>query len=353
MIQMTDFIEIDFIEAGERGSGDAITIRCRRGISEFIYVIDGGYTNDGNKIVDHIRKYYGVNYTINHLVLTHSDNDHASGLVTVLEKMNVECLWMNRPWMHVDQLLLMIDRYQDRGRLTAYLKDIFSNVAKLEELALSKGILIRDAFWGDTIGEFTVLSPRRDTYIELIVGSDTTSASADRRITQHAKSTSDANWGEENLKGDTEGTSRENETSIVQFAEVCGKTILLTSDAGVRALREAYQAAHLMGKSIGPLDWFQVPHHGSRRNVSTDVLNAWLGDILPEGHTPPNGKMAIISANQNDSEHPKKAVIRAMIHRGRRVFQTTGTLRIPSDNAPPRDCWAKAVPLEYPHGQED
>ena len=352
MTQMTDFIEVDFIEAGEKGSGDAIAIRRRRGYSDFIYVVDGGYTNDGNKIVDHIRMYYGANSSIDHLVLSHPDSDHASGLVTVLEKMNVGCLWMNRPWMHVDQLMPMFQRYQNRDRLVARLRRDFPKVAELESLAINKNIPIRDAFQGDTIGEFTVLSPQKETYFELIVKSDKTPVPAGKRLAQLAKSMSDAEWGEENLKGDTEGTSPENETSIVQFAEVCGKKILLTGDAGVGALTEAHQAAYGIGKQVGSLDWFQVPHHGSRRNVSTDVLNKWLGDILPEVHIPPNGKFAIISANRNDAEHPKKAVIRAMIHRGRRVFQTGGTFCVSSDNAPPRN-WAPAIPLEYPRVQED
>ena len=91
MIQMADFIEIDFIEAGERGSGDAITLRHRREGYDSIYVIDGGYRDDGNTIVDHIRMYYGANSSIDHLVLSHPDSDHASGLVTVLEKMTVGC----------------------------------------------------------------------------------------------------------------------------------------------------------------------------------------------------------------------------------------------------------------------
>ncbi len=259
---------------------------------------------------------------------------------------------MNRPWMHVDQLMPMFEYYQDRYRLIRRLKRDFPKVAELENLASSKNILIQDTFRGDTIGEFTVLSPHRETYYQLVVASEKTPVPAAKRMELRAESTSGATWGEENLKGDTEGTSPENETSVIQFAEVCGKTILLTGDAGVRALCEAHQAAREMGKSIGSLDWFQVPHHGSRRNVSTDVLNMWLGGILPESCTPQEGKFAIISANPNDTEHPKKAVVRAMIHRGRNVFQTRGVLCTPSDNAPPR-AWGQAIPLEYPHEQED
>ena len=47
---MTDFIEIDFLEAGDKGSGDAIAIRHRtRTNLDWIYVVDGGYADDGQK----------------------------------------------------------------------------------------------------------------------------------------------------------------------------------------------------------------------------------------------------------------------------------------------------------------
>ena len=165
------------------------------------------------------------------------------------------------------------------------------------------------------------------------------------------ESVSRAEWREENLKDDTEGTSAENETSIVQFAQVCGRKVLLTGDAGVRALINARYAAFGMGISTDPVDWFQVPHHGSRRNLSSDVLDAWLG-VRRLGQVPFPAYHAVISANQNDEEYPKKAVVRALIHRGRCVLQTNGTLRLNTDGAPYRP-WSAAPPLEYPHEQED
>ena len=350
---MTDFIEIDFIEAGDSGSGDAITIRIRRRYNggDWIYVVDGGYADDGQKLVDHIRKHYGQSYYINHLVLTHPDADHASGLETVLKKIQVECPWMNRPWRHVGELMPMFRRYQDRDRLIARLKSAFPKVAELEEIAHDKGIEIKDAFQGDAIGEFTVLSPHRTTYLLFVVESDKTPVPATKFMALLGESVSPAAWGEENLKGDAEGTSAENETSIVQFADVCGKKMLLTGDAGVQALTKAHQAAFQMGKSTYPLDWFQVPHHGSRRNVSSDVLDKWLGPRLL-GPVQNPAQQAVISANQNDEEHPKKAVVRALIHRGRCVFQTDRTLHMYSSGAPNRG-WTTATPLEYPRDQED
>ena len=351
---MTDFIEIDFIEAGEAKSGDAIAIRHQCYEGAYVHVVDGGYAADGQKLVDHIREHYGPGYFINHLVLTHSDLDHASGLETVLRQMRVETLWMNRPWRHVDPLMGLFERYQDRDRLTARLKSDFEKLATLETLALAQGTQIMDAFQGTRIGAFTVLSPSPLTYLMLVAQSEKTPATGSALDALQAlivETVSPADWGEESLKGDTEGTTPDNETSVVQFADVCGKKVLLTGDAGVQALTAAHQAGLQLCLSISPLDWFQVPHHGSRRNLSTAVLDAWLGlPLAGQLQYPPFE--AIISANMRDPKHPKNAVVRALIHRGRRVFQTDDKLHIHSYGAPHRH-WNAAQPLEYPFTQEN
>ena len=353
MLEVTDFIEIDFIEAGDRKSGDAIAIRHRYNGGDYVYVVDGGYAADGQKLLDYIRDHYGPGYHINHLVLTHPDLDHASGLETVLRKMRVDYLWMNRPWRHVDPLMGLFNRYQDRDRLIARLKGAFEKLAALEQLALAQGVQILDAFEGCAIGVFTVLSPSLYTYLLLVAQSEKTPATdsvLDELLALLDGRLSSAAWGEETLKGDTDGTTPDNESSIVQFADVCG-TKVLTGDAGAQALTEAYQAASRMGISTSPLDWFQAPHHGSRRNLSSGVLDAWLGPTLPFRLSHPAFD-AVTSANQNDQEHPKNAVVRALIHRGRRVFQTKGMLHMRSSGAPHRG-WGDAQALEYPRDQEN
>lgn len=350
---MNDFIEIDFIEAGETGSGDAIAVRHRNNNFNWIYVIDGGYSDDGMKLCDHIRGYYDNPRYIDHVVLTHPDADHARGLETVLTEFKIGYLWMNRPWIHVDQIIDRFQRFEDRERLIARLKRDFPNVANLEKIASEQKIVINDAFQGDYIGQFRVLSPSKSTYFDLIVESEKTPVPADKATALRAKSESWASWGEENLKGDSEGTSAENETSIVQFASVCDKQVLLTGDAGVRALTEAHKFATQNSIFWSNLDWFHVPHHGSRRNLSSEVLNSWLGRKITREEVNANSHLcAIISANQNDEEHPKKAVIRALIHRGRTVLQTCRKLRVHSSGAPNRN-WGVATPLEYPTDQED
>ena len=356
---MIKFFEIDFLEAGDKSSGNAITLRYRddRDI-DYIHVVDGGYTDDGDKIAEHISNYYDNANFIDHVVLTHPDGDHAAGLKEILEGFRIGTLWMNRPWEHVAELLPRFNYDYTEAGLIRRLKKDFPHTAELEKIAENNGIKIRQVFQGDRIGEFTVLAPSFNRYIDLIVESDKTPEPAREaaregrffeRIITLMKSVA-AIWGEENLKGDSEGTSHENESSVVQFAELCGKKILLTGDAGVKALDEAYYYALVLGIQLPGIDRFDVPHHGSRRNLSSNVLDKWLGPILDRQS---NSSLctAIISANQKDSEHPKKAVIRALIHRGAKVFQTEGILWS-FHNAPDRG-WSQASPLEYPTDMEE
>lgn len=98
---------------------------------------------------------------------------------------------------------------------------------------------------------------------------------------------------------------------------------------------------------------FQVPHHGSRRNLSSELLDKLFGEKLP--FPPTVDKFtALISSAKEDKDHPRKAVIRALKHRGVRVIATEGiTICSSSSNAPHRSGWGPVTPLEYPNDQEE
>ena len=59
-----------------------------------------------------------------------------------------------------------------------------------------------------------------------------------------------------------------------------------------------------------------------------NILDLWLGDILPESERPEEGAgsfTAIISASEElTQDHPRKVVIRGCIHRGAKVVSTEG-----------------------------
>ena len=274
---------------------------------------------------------------------------------------------MLRPWLYVDELIDRFANYRNTEYLADKLKEIYSNIAELEKIAEEKDIPILEPFQGENIGDFTVLAPTKERYLDLIVESDKTPEPA-KESTQsllrqglnlvettiaRAASFVRAAWGEESFS--SEETSHENEMSVIQYAHLCEQKILLTADAGREALREAADYAPYVGLTLPGINRFQVPHHGSRRNVDTDILNRWLGNILPENERPEAGNgtfTAIISASKEDEDHPRKAVIRACIHRGANVFSTEGNTHHTFHNAPSRG-WGNAQTLPYPEEQEE
>ena len=365
---MADYFEIDFLSVGERQSGDAIALRYESSGDTFVHVVDGGFQDDGPHVIAHLRKYYGGR-EVSHVVLTHPDSDHAGGLRTVLEECAVRSgggLWMLRPWLYAAELLDHFARFTTVSGLEKALREAYPSVAALEEIAKRRGISIYEPFQGAEIGAFTVLAPSKARYLQLIVDSEKTPNQAARaasmglfetlrlaaaKVVHYAK----AAWGVEVFS--TEPTSAENEMSVVQYTSLCEKKMLLTGDVGRDGLSEAADFAPLIGLQLPGIDRFDVPHHGSRRNVSTEVLDRWLGPRLAQKLPEGQGRLnALISANPDDKEHPRRAVVRGLIHRGADVVQTTATrgmyLRT-SKNAPRRDDAVSAKLLPYPEDQEE
>jgi beta-lactamase superfamily II metal-dependent hydrolase len=359
---MTDFFEIDFLDVETAKSGDAIAIRYAVAGETFIHVVDGGYRETGDRLADHIRKYYGQATYIDNVVVTHQDGDHTAGLRTILEQFNVGTLWMLRPWDYASEVVHRFKRYTSVDNLTARLKQDFPNLAALEEIALSRGIPMREPFQGARIGAFNVMAPSRARYLDLVVQSEktpeptaegalgllTTVTEAVRTTVAKVVNYVLAEWGVEVFS--PEETSIENEMSVVQGAILCGERILLTGDVGRGGLSEAADYAAAIGWILPGVDRFQVPHHGGRRNVSTELLDRWLG---PRLSAQSEGRFStIISAAKEDSDHPRKAVVRAMIHRGGRVISTeTGPVQT-HKNAPDRG-WGPAPQMPYPGDQEN
>ncbi|MFO7902237.1 MAG: type I restriction-modification system subunit M N-terminal domain-containing protein [Pirellulaceae bacterium] len=238
----------------------------------------------------------------------------------------------------------------------------FTAVATLEEMAEDKGIPIREPFQGEYIGEFFVLAPTKSRYLELIVQSEKTPESVSEekktsvaewlhRTATKAVRLVQAAWGDEAFSA--EETSAENDMSVIQYACLLGDKTLLTGDAGRGGLWEAADFAPAVGLVLPGIDRFQVPHHGSRRNVSTKLLDHWLGNRL-DGEVEKGKERfhAIVSASKKDEDHPRKAVLRAMYHRGARPITTEDSDKRTGKNAPDRAGWVSAKPVPYPHEQE-
>jgi beta-lactamase superfamily II metal-dependent hydrolase len=363
MASAGDFIEVDFLAVETAKSGDAITIRYTQNGLTYIHVVDGGFSEMGPKIEQHLREYYTTQKYIDHVLLTHPDSDHANGLRYVLENCDVRALWMNRPWLYAQDLLPRFARFTSVENLRTRLRECYPTVVELESIADRRGIPIFEVFQGSMIGAFRVMAPSRSRFLDLVVDSERTpEAAADEaervqsiferalRVAKAAVAYIRAAWGEEVFSPNA--TSRENEMSVVQFIEFAGTKFLLTGDAGREALSEVVGYAPYVGLALPGIDRFQVPHHGSRRNVSTEVLDAILGPRLP-GATTQYKFQAIISSAKEDEAHPRKAVVRAMHHRGGYVVATEGISIRSVVNAPPRLDYSPIAPLPYYEEQEE
>src|SRR5450631_102920 len=95
--------EIEFMPVGTRTKpGDAIVIRYGEPAAYEVMIVDGGTLDTGQELVDHVRGTFGSQVVISHVVLTHPDADHASGLRTVLDELPVKTLWMHVLWVHAE-----------------------------------------------------------------------------------------------------------------------------------------------------------------------------------------------------------------------------------------------------------
>jgi beta-lactamase superfamily II metal-dependent hydrolase len=356
---MSDYYEIDFLPVHTAKSGDAIVIRYQINGTWWVHVVDGGYTSTAPDLANHLKQFYGTTQ-INRVVVTHPDKDHAEGLAPILEHLQVGELWMLRPWLYAQELLPHFARYNSAAALAARLRDEYPYIAALEEIATRKGIPIGEPFQGAMIGPFRVLAPSRGRYAQLIIASEKTpqptaaTAGVLSELMKLAKPIVNfikAGWGSERFSD--EDTSVENEMSVVQFAYLNGHKIVLTGDAGRGALTEAADYAPQAGLFLPGVDRFQVPHHGGRRNVSTELLDRWLGprlpQILPEGQ---ERFTAMISAATEDEDHPRKAVVRAMRHRGALICTTEDGAFSVFSNAPQRG-WYPLRNKAYPDEQEE
>jgi beta-lactamase superfamily II metal-dependent hydrolase len=351
--------EIDFLPVGSGDkSGDAIACRWKEGDAYKVLVYDGGNKESGQALVNHINKYYGTN-RVDYVVNSHPDGDHASGLQIVLEQMDVGQLWMHRPWLYSS----VIRDYFHDGRITdnslkERLQAKMAAAYKLEEIALAKRISLSEPFQGSQIGPFTVLSPDKDWYVhELIQAFEkspeqkTTSVMdmAMEKLAEAARKLIDLvaeSWSSESLR-DNVKTSAENDSSAILLAHFGGRGVLFTGDAGVKALAKAVMHAILTGHNLPEsLSFIQVPHHGSRNNVSPKVLDLIVGPIKAvqdENYT----KTAYVSASKGSTTHPRRMVVNAFLRRGARVIATQGGTKWHSYNTPPRSDFSSVSSMQF------
>jgi beta-lactamase superfamily II metal-dependent hydrolase len=367
--------EIEFMPVGSgTKAGDAIVIRYGSPTSYELMVVDGGTLDSGATLVAHLQSTFGSQTSISHVVLTHPDADHASGLRTLLAEVPVKNLWMHVPWLHAaaSRPYFVNKNWTDEG-LVAAIKKEYDLLQEIFDLATSKAIPIYEPFAGGTIGPFQILSPHKGIYDRLMPQFDRTPepdqvaleaehywlgtqqpssllAQLVEKAVAKVQKWVPETWEYERLK-DGGITSASNETSVVLYGGFDAGKVLLTGDGGVWALTLAAHQAEQLGILLKDFKFVQIPHHGSRRNIGPTILNRLIGPIQQKGSA--SRFSAFVSAPPDDDMHPRKMVTNAFLRRGGTVIATQGIKKIYYGGFPARPGYSDAVPMEFATQVED
>jgi len=337
-------LEIDFLAVGEGSrSGDAIAMRYGNlsgpRAEQTVVIIDGGTKDSGQQLIEHVQHHYATN-EVDIVFSTHADIDHVSGLTVVLEGLGVKTLAMHQPWNHAPAICDLFEGRPTTAHLKAKLQKSLSIAREVETIAKRRGIPIIEPFAGVGNQVLKVLGPSKAYYQLLLADFQATPEPASGIAELFAKATQKVSdvisYAAESLNIETlkdDGvTSSENNSSVILLVQLPTYKFLFTADAGISALTQAADFAAIQGWDLSALDAWQIPHHGSKRNLGPTILNRI------------KGKQGLISAAPEGApKHPAKKVTNALIRRGTGVFATQGTGFLHRYNTPSRLGWTRNI----------
>lgn len=298
-------LEIDMLSVGD---ADAITLRhVGPDGKSFVAVIDGAYQENAYTILDIVKTYYGRSY-IDLVVSTHPDQDHILGLIALLDLIRVDRVWVHDPSKHRPSSMLRAKRilasYNSSG--IALLKSM-DDLEQFIKLVDSKRIPREEPFAGLRYGPLFVVGPSVSFYEQMLNEIAVDEGFVQSTRLAQARETLSVELLEQYPRyaiDENNETAPSNNTSTIVWIGAADRKYLFTGDAGVQALDSARQSYNLSN-----LSWMQIPHHGSRRNLNSDLV-----DYL-------SPKTAYISAEGN-IKHPSKAVVNALKRVNTAVYST-------------------------------
>lgn len=304
--------EVRFFRVGSSSKGgDAILIRLiDENHNPTVIIVDGGYRENGEHIIEYL-SHLGIN-TIDLVINTHPDIDHISGLIRLFEEedLTIKKLIMNRPWRDSN---ITADYFYD-GRVTynsvnKRMTEAFNYAYQLEQAAISKigeGNIIHPVVGNVYFNCLTILAPSKTLYRTKLLESDKTPTTIDDSSTNFFSRTMKklVRYIRGFMPWQNEDTSPINETSIVSLLCLPDKNYLLTGDAGRISLEEAlkYKSSNYQIAS-SQICVMQLPHHGSRKNVSPELIKQ-IGAKEYIISCPPNGL---------EAHHPSRRMVNMVL----------------------------------------
>lgn len=248
---------------------------------EYVVLVDAGNEGDGEKILNHIQKYYTQQY-IDLAIITHCDADHYGGMKYLIDKHNerkafsIKKVWVHDPYVHVDVDDVKYIRKKEtlRDRLDAAYA--FSDGSNLLGMLDDSNINRREVFSGDScdVLKINVLGPDKEYYESLIpefrVDLDFKEDQPDDEYGQSVRSfQSKEQFFSEALEDAHDDRSQVNQSSIIFSFCPNDKVFLFTGDAGKDALGRIIKN----NQGLKGIEWLKVPHHGSKHNLNNAIIS--------------------------------------------------------------------------------
>ena len=274
---MKNGIEIFFQNLGD---ADSIFVRTWKNDIPTNILIDGGYRKDADQVSTFVgeRLLETGSDQIDHLVCSHCHDDHAGGVV---ELVNERHFRIGQAWvrdLRGDRSVLSLSRVSQLSMSQAKL--VLEKLERSEKtrIELLEGLekyypdtIISEPFYGEEIGPLIVLGPTYEFFQQQYSKFDDRAFVTQLEARYQKRNQLAASSSTEKPLGDY--VSPENEVSTIlayPFNEDGNeKVYMLTADAGREGLNDVI---YRYGSALKNVRWLQVPHHGSRRNLDEQII---------------------------------------------------------------------------------
>jgi beta-lactamase superfamily II metal-dependent hydrolase len=285
-------MEIKFLKAGR---GDSILVSSK---GEHM-LVDGG--DDTTYLFRELDQIHAKKEVIKYLVITHHDSDHIKGIIDLFDQLKqgrygipkefIKCVFFNSP--------RIIKKMKKESDKLSY-SQAFEVEKKINELEINFDNLLIDSsdklFLGDI--EIKCLSPTKeilDNYLE-------------ETPEKFLSSYSEGDW-KKSLKelapfvmDHSLDTSSANLTSIVLLIQGNNKSGLLTGDVTPKRFEILADKLYKEnGNKKVSLDFLKLPHHGSHRSITKEIVSKFNCDTF------------VISTDGNNSYLPNKKTFLKLI----------------------------------------
>jgi len=298
------------------GDADAIIVQLAKGYLKTTLLVDGGKDDShASKIISFFEK---IKDKPDAIICTHLDHDHIGGFPNILReyKNNIQWIWTHLPEKHYrgnsfkKALMENASANKDSQLILASVQDLENFIEVAHQLGLDKKIIepfsdSKDqqlisicACWG-----INILGPSTAFYDSIVPD---ILKEYDSKILESGVYKASVNpcaqIGQEGYDRPT------NESSLI-FQVTTNNKYLFTGDAGLRAFDQ-------ISNQLNRVYWLKVPHHGSRKNLNSELIEKL------------NPVKCFISARGNNG-HPDENLLACLKNHKAASIQCTG---IENDN---------------------